>query len=86
VSNLIYKPPENIQPPLESKICVKFSNNIYFSESFLKQNNIEYTQEDLEDTAVGNAYVVKKELEIGKNLKLIERLHIKENGNAEDFQ
>lgn len=47
--------------PEQSKMYVKFSNNITFLESYLKQNNIPYEQEDLEDTPLGRGYVVRRD-------------------------
>lgn len=60
MSELIYKPTEIEKSPEESKIYVKFSNNITFTESFLKSKNIPYNQEDLEDTPLGRGYVVRR--------------------------
>ncbi len=45
----------------QSRIYVKFSRNISFSESFLKKHNIEYKAEDLEDTPLGRCYVVRRD-------------------------
>lgn len=39
----------------------KFSNNITLLESFLKQNNIAYEEEDLEDTPLGRGYVLRRD-------------------------
>lgn len=61
MSDFIYKPEEIQKLPEECKIAVKFSENITFLESFLKQKNISYQQDDLEDTALGRGYVVRKE-------------------------
>lgn len=47
------------EKPKKNKLYVKFSNNIHFSESFLKKYNIEYEPEDLEDTPLGKCYVVR---------------------------
>lgn len=47
--------------PEESKLYVKFSRNITFCESFLKKHNIEYKDEDLEDTPLGRGYVVRRD-------------------------
>ncbi len=56
----IYRPNWIANQPEESKIYVKFSNNIYMDEPFLKKHNIEYTQEDLEGTPLGKRYVIRK--------------------------
>ncbi len=63
--DLIYKPTEIQKQPEESKIYVKFSNNIYFCESFLKKHNIEYKPEHLEDTPLGKCYVVRRDETVG---------------------
>lgn len=63
---LIYKPDWIEDIPEESKLYVKFSNNIYVSETFLKKHNIEYTDEDLEDTPLGRMYVIRRDKEASK--------------------
>jgi hypothetical protein len=65
--NLVYKPDWIKDIPEESKVYVKFSNNIYFDESFLKKHNIEYKPEDLEDTPLGKRFVVRRDSK-GQNL------------------
>ncbi len=44
-----------------SKVCVKFANNITYLESFLKKHNIEYKDEDLEDMPLGRGYVIRRD-------------------------
>ena len=61
MSGFIYKPVEIQEHPEESKIYVKFSKNITFLESFLKQKNTPYEQSDLEDTPLGRGYVIRKD-------------------------
>lgn len=46
---------------LKATIGVKFSNNIYINESFLKQHNIKYNPEDLEETPMGLCLRIKKD-------------------------
>jgi hypothetical protein len=50
-----------IGKPEEPKMYVKFSKNITLLESFLKQQNIEYKEEDLEYTPFGKGCVIRKE-------------------------
>ena len=63
--DLVYKPDWIKEIPEESKVYVKFSNNIYFGEEFLKKHNIEYTDADLEETPLGKRYVVRRDKPVG---------------------
>lgn len=57
----MYNPEKDLNHSEEVTIYVKFSNNITFLESFLKQNKIDYQKEDLEDTPLGKGYVIRRE-------------------------
>lgn len=59
---MIYRP-ENYQGPIaqDAKIGVKFSNDIFLLESFLKQFNVEYKQEDLVDSPFGRGVRIKRD-------------------------
>jgi hypothetical protein len=61
------------EKPKKNKLYVKFSNNIHFSESFLKKYNIEYEPEDLEDTPLGKCYVVRRDSN-GQNIDSVPKL------------
>jgi hypothetical protein len=61
MSDLIYNPDETDEEPIASTLGMKFSQNIYLSEYFLKQINIQYSQDDLIDTPLGRAYEIKRE-------------------------
>ncbi len=52
---------EKDKPQKEPTMYVKFSRNITLLESFLKDNNVEYNQEDLEDTPLGKGYVIRRD-------------------------
>jgi hypothetical protein len=56
----VYIPPQDSTPPIEPKLYVKFSNNIYLHESYLKQQNIEYDPDELIDTPLGKAIEIKE--------------------------
>ena len=49
------------QDPEEPKMAYKFSRNIHLLVSFLKQQNIPYNQEDLEDTPFGRALIIRRD-------------------------
>ena len=58
---LIYKPENSPGPSAQNAtIGVKFSNDIFISESKLKDWNIEYKQEDLEDGPFGKMLRIKR--------------------------
>lgn len=59
-SDFIYKPIEEESKPLQSTFGVKFCNDIFLLESFLKQRKIQYNEEDLENTPMGRAIRIKK--------------------------
>lgn len=69
----VYIPPQDSTPPIESKLYVKFSNNIYLHESYLKQQNIEYNPDELIDTPLGKAIEI-----IGKAIEIKEKDRISE--------
>lgn len=50
---LIYHPQKNNETPIEATLGVKFNEGIFVSTSFLDQHNIQYTEDDLEDTPLG---------------------------------
>jgi hypothetical protein len=61
MSDFLYKPPQTVKLHEEPKMYVKFSRNITILESYLKDNNVEYSQENLEDTPLGKGYVIRRD-------------------------
>ena len=60
--NFIYKPP--VSPETQSQkvtMGVKFCNDIFLSEQFLKDKKIEYQESDLEDTPMGRCARIKRQ-------------------------
>ncbi len=60
MTEFLYKPSQEENEPEKATIGVKFSNNIILLESFLKQKNIPYKPEDLEDTPMGIGLVIRR--------------------------
>ncbi len=59
---LIYRPSNNdTSEEKKTTVAVRFSNNIYLTESFLKQFNVEYTPDDLEYTPLGPCFIIRPE-------------------------
>lgn len=67
MEEMIYKAPSDDSEPHQVTVGVKFANNIYLHESFLKQQNIEYTKSELENTALGLAHVIIREHKSSKD-------------------
>jgi hypothetical protein len=60
--SLIYQPPYDGPKAAENiNLGVKFANDIFLHESFLKQRNIKYEQSDLERTPMGMCYRIKRD-------------------------
>lgn len=58
--NFCYFPPKSPKQYEKSTCGVKFCNDTYLTESFLKQNEIDYSPSDLEDSPLGLVYRIKK--------------------------
>ena len=59
-SDFIYNPEWATQQVQKGTIGVKFANDVFIMEAYLKDSGIEYKPEDLEMTPLGLAYRVKK--------------------------
>ncbi len=60
-SHFVYRPPHSNPPVAQNAtIGVKFSNDIFLCESFLKQKNIFYEESDLEDSPFGKGIRVRR--------------------------
>lgn len=57
---MIYKPPTVAPKAINATLSVKFSNDIFLLESFLKQKGIEYKPEDLELSPFGRGLRIKR--------------------------
>jgi hypothetical protein len=61
-SPFVYLPSDsNGKEAQRSILGVKFANDIFLSESFLKKRNIEYKESDLEQTPLGMCFRITKE-------------------------
>lgn len=59
---LIWKLPQNSEPiAKDAKIGYKFSKDIFLLESFLKQKNISYNPNELEDSPFGKGIRIKRD-------------------------
>ncbi|HUD01379.1 MAG TPA: hypothetical protein VMR37_03570 [Rhabdochlamydiaceae bacterium] len=59
--NLVYRPPNSSEPKVQkATLGVKFSDDIFLLESFLKKRKIPYKQSDLEDSPFGRGIRIKR--------------------------
>lgn len=59
IPELIYKPPTEEEK--KSTVGVRFSNDIFLTESWLIKMNVQYEQSDLEQTPFGMAHRIRKD-------------------------
>ena len=61
-AKLIYKPPttEEVEAK-KATLGVKFSNDLFLTESWLIKMNVQYEQSDLEQTPFGMAHRIRKD-------------------------
>ena len=58
---VVYRPPKYDGPQvLDATVGVKFCQDTYILESFLIKQGIEYKREELEDTPLGKALIIRK--------------------------
>lgn len=74
---MIYKPESFELKPLESSFGVKFSNDIFLMKSFLDQNNIEYNENELDDSPLGRGVRIKREKNMNYPKPFGERILVK---------
>lgn len=61
MNDFIYTPPSE-QLKQKTTLAVKFSNDVFLMESFLKQRNIVYDEKELENTPYGRCLRIKNDL------------------------
>lgn len=59
-AKMIYIPPEGSVDLTPSTIGVKFSNDTFLMEAYLKHHAIEYDEKDLEEAPFGRCLRIKK--------------------------